>query len=304
MSQYKYLIGAAKAGAWAEFLGERAYRKWGEPYIRTKAMPYAQRIYRRVYRRARARLGLNSRRRRLAVKRAYPSMPKPSAKRARFSKKNIGEQVGSSNCKRVVTYVRDNLAQSTRILYSDTITDVPAATTGNPINQRQRDIINCRGFKIRLTFRNITAMQMTYHIAVISPKSLQNNVNPTGFFRGDDNDRDLDFSTARSYLDFTHKHINTDKYNILFHKKYLVQAGNANAASGSCAGSSPCYRQIQKWVPLKRQLRYNDTVGASCESPIYIVRWCDRMDANTNDLPSEAYIENVQVTMYFRETKT
>lgn len=206
-----------------------------------------------------------------------------------------------------------------RTLYSNDLTWIAHADTGNDINARQRDTINCRGFKINMKMivglgASIPNNQaMYFHWAVVVPKfgSASNipqsrQVDPLSvgdFFRGNSENRAINFSNGLSGLEVNVLPINTDTYTVLTRgRELLVQYSTSGPEKDAFAS-------VSAWVPYARQVRYdNETVGGDTENCATAGRailcyWCEfyqGMEADQVPIGNSCSIDQHVVT-YFKE---
>ncbi len=219
------------------------------------------------------------------------------AKRGRFSKTRIGEVVGSSNSKPRIQ-VRNSLALSraSRTLYSENLT---VTDQGGNRNERERGVINCRGFRICMAIRNNISEPLYVNVAVVSPKNA-GEITSANFFRASGQSRGSDFDNSKTGLEFHCLPLNTDKFAILKHKRYRLN----NEESGSnITGKN--YMNIDWYIKLKRQLRYDDTTTTSpIDGAVYLLYWCDRFFGQDSNIPVGASMSTMERhIMYFHDTK-
>lgn len=224
------------------------------------------------------------------------------AKRARFSKTNIGERVGVSNSKpRIQVRNANYITRDTRVLYTENLTQTDQ---GPNRNTRERGIINCRGFRICMAVRNLRARPMYFNCAVVSPKNA-GVVTEANFFRASGTARGSNFDNSKTSLEFHCLPINTDKFTILKHKRYrLIKGGDNFSQYADFSGRN--YMNIDWYIKLKRQLRYDDTTSESpIDGSVYLVYWCDDWDAIGGASSNVGAIATMgRHIMYFRDTKT
>ena len=197
-----------------------------------------------------------------------------SAKRRKhhFDPENIGSPQGEP-VKHHRVEDTSGVFKSTRTLYSTDLTAIPKNTTSNDINKRERQVVFVKGFKVCLEIHNIGSTAMYFNCAVIAPKCATSNSLSVDFFRGSGNERSVDFSTSLTSLDFHCRPINSDRFTILKHKKLLLAKFGNTTNDG---GTRTAYTVIDMWVPLNRQIRYEDnTTTASC-NPVWLVYWMDK----------------------------
>lgn len=220
----------------------------------------------------------------------------------RLRPSEVGERVGSSNTKQV-TDKQNGKLQGWKLYYQD-MTNISRGTT---LSQRQRDVVNCRGFMIDGYFRTITQTTgaglpsdvYMLNVAVLAPEVPQatREVLGTDFFRAmDDGDkRTTDFATTLGTIDLHKLPINTDKFVVLKHKRYMMNTFGAQHKGWM--------KKIKWWIPLKRQLVYNSTAGTSCQSPVYFVYWCCRgFQTAQVDATIDFVDTQFRLTTFFRET--
>lgn len=238
------------------------------------------------------------------AKRAYKQYARTSRKRAKFSRKNIGEPVGTDTGKRAVVGEDDAIIRSTRTLYTQGLCDIPQ---GSALDERERRIANIRGFKICCEVKNLASEPLYVNVAVLSLKagasSGSGQVNVNDFFRASAGpDRARDFGSTLTGMEFHCLPINTDRYTILKHKRYrLVPPVTGTTVSHS--GSS--YMNIDWWIPLKRQIRWDAGTASDPEAgAVTFVYWADKMfnTAGTAIETSQFRFSSRLVT-YFKEPK-
>lgn len=219
--------------------------------------------------------------------------------KSRFSRARIGERRGSGTSKRTTTDETAVTAQATRTLYVNNISDI---AQGADLNNRERATAFVSGFKICMEVRNRTPSPLYFHYAVLSPKQ-GTTVDSTDFFRKKEGStRSRNFDNNCSSIEFNCLPINTDKYNILCHKKKLLVAQASGGLTVSLTGKS--YSMIDEWVGLKRQLRWNDATATDSYDRIFLVHWADEMFVDSAVTPfANAYDLSKKVVCYFRDPR-
>jgi len=194
--------------------------------------------------------------------------------RTQAKRNRIADPIGSHTVKRAQVAQTSEESINTRSLYQRKLIDVDF---GDNINQRQRNIINVSGIKISMEMKNITANPMYVNFAVISPKAGVDpsaNLDTLDFFRASDsNDRSKDFSEALTSTEFHMLPINTDKYTVLKTKRSKVVAALSGGDTVALSGSS--YLNLDWWIPLKRQFRFDGTLSTPDNGQVYLVYWFD-----------------------------
>ena len=222
-------------------------------------------------------------------------------KASRGRAQEIGEPVGSGGAKRSIQ-LHDVTDFPTKTLYSHEVTEIGKSSI-NSINQRQRDIINLRGVKYILEL-NSTSNDLRPSIvnyAMISPKGGANvrdpvtpsSVTTVDFFRGFQTTRSQNFADTFSSVYLNQGVINSDKYNILMHKKCFIGGGN---------DTTPRAKHITGYIPVNRQIRYDDGAINSCNSPIFFVAWQSFItDLATNSATPAVMSIAFERICYFKE---
>lgn len=229
----------------------------------------------------------------------YKRWKRSKAKRRRV----IGEPIGSSSAKsrEVVSTLAVNTVVQTRTLYSQELTEIPRSDN---IGERERDIVNLRGFKICISLRNTNNDPCYYNLALISFKgnacaTSENTIETTKFFRDHNNSRGQDFSQALTALEFHCLPINTDLYNVITHKRYRI--GGAAVGSSNWNSQSNNFKNIDFYQKIKRQIRFENSDQESSNHKVFFVEWCDRFDQTSGAVPAPGFVSQRKLICYFRE---
>ena len=192
----------------------------------------------------------------------------------RTKKRKVGHGIGQSNTKSHTTTQANDGGINTRNLYKFDLLQIPKSNSNERRDERVRDVVNFRGWKICWQLRNDTQKPMIFHWAIIQPKrpgefGLSQN---DDFFRDNGSStRAVDFSNGLTCLDFDCNAINTDTFNVIHHKK--LRLGPKDGDNAFVDTSSRNWMFFQKYIDLKRQIRYNS--AGNPESALYFVYWCD-----------------------------
>ena len=183
----------------------------------------------------------------------------------------------------------------TRTLTREAILNVGKS---DAINARERDIIDLRGFKICLSaINNLTNLPLYLNVAVLSSK-FDPTAQPvtTNFFRGEGNTRGADFDLNRQSVEFHCLPVNTDKYFVMSHKRYMLSRfGDQNQD----------HLTDTYYVPINRQIRYDTSDGNSTNRQFYLVWWCDALnEPSTSIARTDAMQFQWKTVTYFREPRT
>jgi len=261
-----------------------------------RANPYARRA-RMAYR-----LGSYAYKNRRTIGRvaSYAYRATKRRKANNFSRRNIGEPVGTGTTKRSATDSADNVLRNTRQQYVHSLSDIPE---GTELDARQRRIVNLRGFKLCLEVKSIGPAPLYVNIAVLSPKGNAENVTVNDFFRSSQaTDRARDFADDLNSNEFHCLPINADRYTILKHKRYRLIPGGTESGSVSQQGLS--YMNVDWYIPLKRQLRYDGTTGQPEAGAVSLVYWFDEFATSSGTASTTGIVQmSRRCVTYFKEPK-
>lgn len=228
------------------------------------------------------------------IGRAY----KRSKRTKAFSAKNVGFNIGEGTGKRYISQNNGPVLQQTRQLIVENLSDIPK---GDAINERERDIVNVRGFKVCMELNNVTSKPMYVNMAMICPK---NSSAPSviNFFRDSGLKRAKNFDDNLTSLELHCLPINTDLYTVLRHKRMILAPGDTPTDTATLTGRS--YTNVDWYVPLKRQMRYASTSALNSADRVYLVYWCDLYATGIN-IPGtlNALQAAERHITYFREPK-
>jgi len=210
----------------------------------------------------------------------------------------VGMPVGTATARvQQVNQVLPIANQTSRTQYIREITDI---AQGSAPNERNRDILNFRGVKICCNFINESlGVNLFVNYCIISPKS-GIDVDEQDFFRSHVANRGVDFNSPNlTSMDYHCRNINSDRYNIITHKRLKLASQNASLQNGSLRYSYA----VQRYVKIQRQLRYNnlsDELGEKCTTPIFFVWWYDAEGLGTEADQVEVLNTDLRLMAYFR----
>lgn len=212
-----------------------------------------------------------------------------SAKKYKYSRsvgarRNVGRTPGEGNAHRTLVVNVANKLLSTRTLNSHDLTWISRGSSTNQINQRQRELINCKGFKLNFSFRGpqdtVSQRPAIFHYAVITEKGNtqaahvnQNDaVSTDNFFRGNGSNRAINFQDSLSGMEMNCLNINNDIYTVL--KRGSVKCMSWTTSFGAQPGA---FKNWEVYVPMNRQIRYDDgEVGeAPSDGRTHLVYWTE-----------------------------
>jgi len=236
---------------------------------------------------------------------AQSSLAKKAQAYKNKARRQTGEDIVGDTAK--ATRIRSDGAQlyATNVPYfNDPIQIDRRTTTSYLLNQRERDLIYLSGIKICLTVWNNLAStagnELYFNVALVSAKN-QRTIGATDFFRC--------YTGAKRGMDFTdaaltpHERyclpINADEHVVHWHHRKILVPGIAN--QGSATKEQRPY-EITKYVPIKRQIRFESGTSGGAITLFRVVWWVGRVGA-TAALASEANALSVdhKFVTHFRE---
>lgn len=245
-------------------------------------------------------------RNRKRYKRAF-SMAGRLAKRAkhvRFSAKNIGFTPGSSSSQVHRTTDTGGVNEASRTLYQHGLLDIPQ---GTDVGSRQRELAYVSGVRICGEIRNTHAGPLYVNVAVLSPRAGASSIETSDFFRAqgannNQSNRAVNFSVALTSLDFKCLPINTDRYVVLKHKRMRLNEVDNSASASFDSNSGRNYMNIDWWIPLKRQFRWQSAQALNPESgACFLVYWYDKWGSNGGAAASTCARVSWNTKAYFKD---
>lgn len=244
---------------------------------------------------------------RLSTKRAFRVTRRmfrgPGRRWAVKQRQQIGERVGTDRT-RSANAAEDLDDFSSRILYTTPLIQNIPEGTGNA--QRMRDLLNVRGFKLRVEVENNQTLPLYVNFAVVHPKQ-KYEITLDDFFRDNGGDRSINFNdTSLDSLDYATRNINADRYNILMHKRFRLasDAGEIQNAFQPMPNTDAT-RILQFYVPFKRQIRYDDAgTGELPIHQVYFLCWVDTANTPAGNAPIATVMRfSSRFITYFRNTR-
>lgn len=220
----------------------------------------------------------------------------------RARRSGLGKTPGTATSKRTV--VKDANAQiDTRTLYNQVMNDIgPTVGGGTDINLRERDMVRLTGVKLCMELKNNADTPIYFNWALVYDKRSNDTVGTVSvadFFRGNGSTRAKDFGTDLSAIEFHCNPLNSDRFTVLKHERHTL--GKAIAGTTNYTDTKNSFKSVNRWIPIKRQIRYED---GEAQSKVWLLYWCDRMlnpPAQAVQL-AQIDIQEYHVT-YFRDVK-
>lgn len=190
------------------------------------------------------------------------------------------------------------------------------STTNQDLNTRLTDVIYLSGFKVNLCVRNTrtsaTTAQLFFNVALVSTKAGTDDISTLDFFTsGGGTTRSYNFDNVNyTTLERHRDPINSDRYVVHWHERYVILpwANGASAGSGNLSDSIGKELNhtavISKFIPIKRQIRFDSASASSAEPEFRVVFWVG--------IPGEGYSDPIvqtadqfqtdhSITAYYRE---
>lgn len=186
---------------------------------------------------------------------------------------------------------------SDRTLQMSHISNLDAeSTTQIGAEFRDRGIVYFKGFKLRMEVKNKdTANDQYVNIAVIAHVNRTATIGPTDFFRGNGGQRGKNFDTDMNSIDMYSRPLNKDIFAIVWRKKFIL------GREGST--TRPSSRTVQKWLPIMKQIRYDDDDGSPTtpNEPFYLAYWLTPAGAPSGQAAgTDKYSTNWVIDRYFK----
>ncbi len=299
-------IAIFKAGATAEWLAEK--------YV----YPYAKRKIMRAYRgnRSRYQMYQGMTRKRTILRRAWKAKrggrrrlnSRPS-KRAKFSTRNVGNNVGCSNNKKHLIKLPPQLLKA-GALNAIPLFEIPGHINTSGVVARniaselirKTECVNLRGIKFNVMTRNLAADPTFCNWAIVSVKAGY-DLSDVAFFRnlgGEEDGRARNYSLDMNGLQTYVNPVNTDVMHVMMHKRCIISTTGRGVTGGESdngfnrGGGSNDWKYWSKYKPIKRQITYKDGEPTSCQNQMFFVYWFDRaFRPSTGEAEQDDIIETV-----------
>lgn len=148
---------------------------------------------------------------------------------------------------------------------------------------------------------------MIYNFAIVAPKNSKAMSND-GFFRDYTNSRDVNFSSGLPSIMINHYPISSDQYTVLKRIKRRVRGANTDTTNVLASTSQFGGDIIDMDLPFfrcHRQVRFNDDTTTTCENPIFMIHWCDFIQAGGGDgVTEQAMFVQLDAVTCFKDQHT
>lgn len=181
-------------------------------------------------------------------------------------------------------------------LYSRKILFPQISSVNNAYNQRCGHTVHVSGIKLCHYFANYEPnTNWSLHVALVQPKRPITDTNLSdNFFRDHTSTttRALDFPapTAATNWDFRIDcyGINPDKFNVLFHNRYVLGSPTRRFFNGSTVEDNPTpnneYRwmvRYDKYIKLNKRFTFDNPGDTDPINPIYVLAWYTTLNSAT-----------------------
>lgn len=227
-------------------------------------------------------------------------------KRAKIrARRKIGEPIGLSTAKYNLCVNYFGSLRDSNTLHNDNIN---LLLRGDEINQRERNIINLRGWKIDMTIFNQTASPQIVNVAILQNTNNDGGPQNSNFFKaeGDTTERAVDADSTISVLKWAHGIINRELYNVLMHKRFMI-GPNALFSDFDSGAVMHSWKNFKRYVPLKRQISYDTAGNEPMSNDVHICWWTtlikNQVTPGVSTPTVNAVLFNMQVRQVFRDPK-
>jgi len=219
------------------------------------------------------------------------------------------ERIGSGNSKRIRTNAETTGSIATRTFNFRPLIEITHGEN-NGLANRERNMVNLRGVKICWSCRNKTSNPLQVNWALVIPKEFKNSSVTSDFtsswYRdpGSSNiDRSLQFDAARTALEHHCLPINTDKFEVIAHKRFTIMGLGTATEFDSRNGIN--WKNIHYYQKINRQVRFDRQNEAQPSNmQMYMVWWCDQpFSPSLASVVSNAMEVQNYTICYYKEPK-
>lgn len=185
-------------------------------------------------------------------------------------------------------------------------------------DERERNVVNCRGFRIRFNVQNFYteniepgATPLYMNMALVSPRgyqitsATQNTYLNEAFFRSFGSSRVRNFDAPLAGLTRHTLPINTDKWAVIWHHRKVIGSQSGEEKFSSGAGGPRNWHSLSRYIKVGRQTRYVDGTTTSCQNQIWLLIWFSPFNQNSGSTDTvKAANAWLSVIQYFKDPKS
>lgn len=210
----------------------------------------------------------------------------------------IGHRAGTSGAKKDQQLNPAKTTYNDCTLYFNEITDIDKTTT-NAINGRQGNACFLSGTKLHMRLYNNQSLDpVKVHFAVVSSVGSK-TITTSGWFRDYLTSRDKDLSTTLDEIEYDDP-INSDKFITHWRTSFILGPMEEYDNTFPRHQGPPSVLEYSKYIPIKRNIRFNDDTDEECESPVFLVWWAKTMVGPGQRL--NAYDASIRLVSFFHES--
>lgn len=176
---------------------------------------------------------------------------------------------------------------------------------GTDINRRDRQILWCKALKFSIYLRNLTETPMFYRWAVLQWHHIDTTIDSEtnsdiDLFRGEQaTTRTISFDSVSSP-----HHKNTYKFNNAKYRVYMEGHGmiSGTNSTGYLTQTQSSYINISRMFKVDRKIMYEGVSATSCENPIVLVFWTQKVNDFTGNPSTNNELEySVDYTLMYQD---
>lgn len=206
-----------------------------------------------------------------------------------------------------------NAALLDKVQYVERLVAVPYSDSER-MNARQGRLANVRGVKFRCWFNLKNQAESSDKLdvpimcrwAILVPKENtgeNGDVGPSNFFINPDppTEEAVDFTSAVNCFGVMNRQINRRQYGVMQQGKFII---GQDPASTNSRLSTRAFKQVNLWLPLKRQMKWENNTTEYPNTNIYFVVWyCKIGDKNTGSQFTDGPLEfHWEACTYFKDS--
>lgn len=200
----------------------------------------------------------------------------------------------------------ENLQRKT--LFTEVIQ--PCLPPGDNNDIRRAPAMNywLKGLKMCATFRNPGDEPLSIHMAIIQPKEDKITVGeiPTDMFvdNAQSSQRFSDFVNIATSATWNRTQdcaaLNKNKFNIIAHQKFVLNAGSATPVAGATSEHGSAYKHMERYFKVNKRFAYDSISDSNVTHPLYVLVWYETMFPVTGTLANPLEF-NVRTVGYVRD---